>query len=928
MPVVQYAAFMSYSHSTDRELAPELQRLIVRVGQPFYRRSTLRVFRDSSSLTMGQPLPQSIAEAIRSSRYFILMASPAAAASPWVQREVELWLENRRLDELFIVLTDGDIVWDPERGDFDWTRTTALPQRLLARRFAEEPLWEDVRSARGMTRRGQRNNRLRESARTLAAPMRGLRKDELADEDERASRNGRRILQAGMAGLTALAVATTATSVYAFGQRDLAAAQLRSSTARALVAESANVAARDPVLSARLALLAHEAEQSPQTASALMDAVDRNRHIVRYLVEASRVATGVDPLTGDEPLTGVAISPDGTTAVGVSSQDGTVRVWDVDTGAELGRLTTDDPEGNVSPALTFLTDDRLAVLFQLHVDIWHLPSAQLLSTTPVTGGRTTGISADGRYLAIGVADAPAGADGQVYDLAAPGGPSLVATTDAVTAAETATRARSVDAVFPRQPRDYQDVAADGRHAAVLLENTTVEMWDLAAGRIRHRQEFTDESGIATVAVSGDAESVVVGTGTGALLRFEPGETAPEVVATLPAAIQRIDLDAEGRYGVASDVDGTAVVLDLADDRRFEVLAGLRAEPTPDGVAEQPGLVASDDGRWLGLVRDASVQIWDIASGSAVGEVAATRDRLPGGSLLESTVFSREGSRLAVWSEGDVITYRMPELVEVTRERAQDPRSAAEAVQRATGRTQLFRLATPSASGSPETREIWAASAAGTSLLRRLEDTSDRSLGVVADADGAVVSIEPFDPLGAVDTTVFDIGAAEPQEVASFTRIEHSWSTTSGGRGRYVAFDRAVRDIETGSEVPLVGGDDAFADDDAALLREDGILVRNVGPTREATGVLRNTVLVWDAGAGSLIGEWADPLPMSEIGQQGTQIVAVGPDRVASLRADGSIALWRIDRAAWAAQLCGLVGDLPEPERIRFLGAVDAAPICA
>ena len=39
-----------------------------------------------------------------------------------------------------IVLTGGDIVWDRAAGDFDWSRSTALPA-LLSRRLANESLF-------------------------------------------------------------------------------------------------------------------------------------------------------------------------------------------------------------------------------------------------------------------------------------------------------------------------------------------------------------------------------------------------------------------------------------------------------------------------------------------------------------------------------------------------------------------------------------------------------------------------------------------------------------------------------------------------------------------------------------------------------------------------------------------------------------------
>ena len=41
-----------------------------------------------------------IQEALADSEYFLLMASPEAANSPWVRKEVEWWLANRSADNL------------------------------------------------------------------------------------------------------------------------------------------------------------------------------------------------------------------------------------------------------------------------------------------------------------------------------------------------------------------------------------------------------------------------------------------------------------------------------------------------------------------------------------------------------------------------------------------------------------------------------------------------------------------------------------------------------------------------------------------------------------------------------------------------------------------------------------------------------------
>jgi hypothetical protein len=72
----------------------------------------------------------SVEKALSESEYFILMASPEAAASHWVRQEVDYWLKHAAADRILIVLTEGEIIWDNASGDFDWDQTTALPETL------------------------------------------------------------------------------------------------------------------------------------------------------------------------------------------------------------------------------------------------------------------------------------------------------------------------------------------------------------------------------------------------------------------------------------------------------------------------------------------------------------------------------------------------------------------------------------------------------------------------------------------------------------------------------------------------------------------------------------------------------------------------------------------------------------------------------
>ncbi|GAA2314322.1 hypothetical protein GCM10010149_77170 [Nonomuraea roseoviolacea subsp. roseoviolacea] len=90
-----YDAFISYSHTADARLAPLLEAGLRAKGKPWYRRRALRVFRDQASLPAAPELWPSIERALAASRHLVLPASPEAAASRWVRRELRWWRDNR-----------------------------------------------------------------------------------------------------------------------------------------------------------------------------------------------------------------------------------------------------------------------------------------------------------------------------------------------------------------------------------------------------------------------------------------------------------------------------------------------------------------------------------------------------------------------------------------------------------------------------------------------------------------------------------------------------------------------------------------------------------------------------------------------------------------------------------------------------------------
>lgn len=134
-----YDAFISYSHAGDGKLAPALRSALQRFAKPWYRRRALRLFRDQTSLAATPELWPTIQTAIDDASHFLLLASPEAAASKWVRREVAHWLATKPPGRLFSGADAGTIeLWDPESGAAVGPALTGHEGEVLALVFSSD----------------------------------------------------------------------------------------------------------------------------------------------------------------------------------------------------------------------------------------------------------------------------------------------------------------------------------------------------------------------------------------------------------------------------------------------------------------------------------------------------------------------------------------------------------------------------------------------------------------------------------------------------------------------------------------------------------------------------------------------------------------------------------------------------------------------
>ena len=393
---LSYDGFISYSHEADGRLAPEIQQGLGRVARPWYRRRVLHVFRDDTSLAVSPELWGSIAMALDESRYLIVLASHPAAASTWVNREIEYWLGTKPISTVLPVLTGGEWTWDDERRVFS-AGSTALPPALAAA-FTEEPRHLDLRWAHDENAFDARSARFRLALGELAAPMRGMSKDELMGEDLRQHRRTIRLAWTVAAVLVVLLGAAVIASVVAVGNADRARRnearaeeQASIATSRQLAAEARTYLEDDLDLALLLAVTSHQERPTVESRAVLVDALGTAPKMLRYLHG------------GGEPLLNVAPGVDPSQQLAVDAA-GNVRRWDLN-GATAGDLdlglNPSEPGRAVRVAVR-PHHDEVAAARPEGLSIWRAADGQwrrLDWAPPVLAEGALAFSDDGQFLA-------------------------------------------------------------------------------------------------------------------------------------------------------------------------------------------------------------------------------------------------------------------------------------------------------------------------------------------------------------------------------------------------------------------------------------------------------------------------------------------------------------------------------------------------
>lgn len=194
----RYAAFISYS-SKDARFARRLHRALERYGIPSSlgkfdligggkRNRIYPVFRDREELAAGH-LGDAIEANLRASAALIVVCSPNAAASPWVQKEIEYFANLGRGEKIFAIVADNAPLKDEDGAD---ATLACFPPAFRGDALAGdklEPLAADARRGKD----GFRNAWLK-----IVAGMIGVSPGQIIDRDRR----HRAVRSIQMAGVT------------------------------------------------------------------------------------------------------------------------------------------------------------------------------------------------------------------------------------------------------------------------------------------------------------------------------------------------------------------------------------------------------------------------------------------------------------------------------------------------------------------------------------------------------------------------------------------------------------------------------------------------------------------------------------------------------------------------------------------------------
>lgn len=597
-----YWAFISYSHA-DEKWADWLHKALetygvpkVLVGKPSKHgpvpKRAFPVFRDRDELPSSADLGDKLTAALRQSRFLIVVCSPRAVASKWVNEEVKTFKSLGREDRVLCLIVDGE----PYASDHpEWGLEECFPEPVRyhvdsARRVTgdrTEPIAADARKGKD----GRANARLK-----LLAGMFGVNFSDLKQRDvERAQRRTQVILSAVMILFAVFVVLgiqlyfeknkAEQARIEAERQKEYAVASekrakdaakqaLKAQADEAKARQAAEKAKEDAQAAEKQALAAKEQEEQAKLAAQAAEkkalAAQAEEAKQRQAAqESERKAVAARAEEAKQRQAAVVAQK-----LAEANEKRALRALSV---SDFNEATGLIEEKNEAVALAYLaraislspdnTSAQARLLSVLEESNWSLPRVEpLVHAAPLSAAS---FSSDGKWVIT-----LAGNTVQVWDAA--------------------TGERVGKAITGRYPIRHAEFSPDGKWVVTASEDGSARVWESATGNpigkpLSHGREVVNYAA------------------------FSP----------------------DSKWVVTASQDKTAVVWDVASGDKV-------AGPIQHGNRVEMA-VFSPDGKVVATASENAARFWDAAKGTPVGEPMSHA----GG--VFTLAFSVDGSRLATGS---------------------------------------------------------------------------------------------------------------------------------------------------------------------------------------------------------------------------------------------------------------------------------------
>ncbi|MFC6138000.1 WD40 repeat domain-containing protein, partial [Streptomyces spororaveus] len=845
------------------------------------------------------------------------------------------------------------IAWDRRANDFDWSRTTCLPDSMR-RAFAREPLWVDLTGVRLAARYSLRDAPFRDAVATLLAPLRGLTKDAVESEDLRQRRTAVRMLRGAVAALSLLLATSLAAGGLAWQQRNEAVTRARISASQALAARALEEAPVNPAKAASFALYADQAGHTGESDRALAQAVVANEYTARH-VQGGAEGVNVHRGPNHGPMTRVAVSRDGGVLAYYSDYNAEadkldypptsqryIHLYDLRVGKPLPSLPTKGWPDHGLADLRLSSDGGTLVVenYDNQLEVWDVRQARLTRQLVAKNGYlfsaiegvTTALSGDGHWLAAVYHSSREG-EGElldVWDLTSGtpvvSGESLGTTVGAAISFDGSGRLSlmtpatgQIRTLTPQsrswstrtlpgfRAKDYTTVvsASGDRALTTGSDSGQEELWDLTQGR---RLATGAPRTAWTSLLLPDNSELIVGADGPTLSLYDSRLRKKRTLGSFSRDVTSVAASGDGTWVAAASIDGSISLFGRTSRSGHTV-------PNGDGLTAAE--ITSAGRLGTRRMKDGGTEIWTVDDPT---KGPRKLGRIP----LE---FTETGYDLAATGDGTrvALTYRGELSV-------WDPRTGSRI---SASRYGTENWVVPSALSflGDDFHVVLAAEHDVLVIDVRSGEITQRLTGssIAISVDRKSLVTLTFGRLHDEPDKIAVwrwSGNGRVEQVGNGATVENEGSLMVSNDGSKVALvdeDRRVSiiDVATGRTVTTAGAEQPLAN--YVVFSADSLHVAQVS----GDGA-QSALQIWDASTGDPLALW--PLDLAEPTDPTTKdaphIVSSSGGGVLVYAPDGTLLHRVIESAPWREALCALTpGSLPAKEYDRYLKDIGVSAPC-